>query len=331
MPGQQRYFYVSPNNNPHHTLAVEEYILEHLQPGEVVLYLYAHTDSVIIGKNQNAWGECRHEKLERDGGKLARRISGGGAVFHDVGNLNFSFIASKELYDLHRQLKVMLDAAKMFGVDAEFSGRNDILAEGRKFSGNAFCVRKSGAFHHGTILIDSDMDKLSDYLSVPKDKIESKGIASVRSRVVNLKELNPEITPERMADALKQAFAAEYGEAADYPFTPEAWDEIKKIEQRNSCWDWIFGESPKFDITIRTRFPWGGLELLLSTHEAKVTNATLYSDAMDADFVETIPAALIGCPFQSAALTQRIRSIPHTDDQAQLIEDIAAYIEQQRY
>lgn len=325
------YFYVSPSNNPHHTLAVEEYILGHLKPGEIVLYLYAHTDSVIIGKNQNAWGECRHEKLERDGGRLARRISGGGAVFHDAGNLNFSFIASTELYDLHRQLKVMLDAAKMFGVDAEFSGRNDILAEGRKFSGNAFCVRKNGAFHHGTILIDSDMDKLSQYLAVPKDKIESKGISSVRSRVVNLRELNPEITPEKMTEALKKAFAAEYGEAKDYPFTPAAWDEIKKIEARNSSWEWIFGESPKFDITIKTRFPWGGVELLLSTHEAKVTDARLYSDAMDADFIEAIPPALKGCAFRSADLAQRLRTLPQTEEQKKIIADIAEYIERQGY
>lgn len=331
MPKQHYYFYVSQSNDPHHTLAVEEYIVEHINPGDVVLYLYTHTDSVIIGKNQNAWGECRHEKLARDGGKLARRISGGGAVFHDEGNLNFSFIADKGLYDLHRQLKVMLDAAKAFGIDAEFSGRNDILAEGRKFSGNAFCVRKQGAFHHGTILIDSDMDKLSQYLAVPKDKIESKGIFSVRSRVVNLKELNPGVTPEKMTEALKKAFAAEYGETEDYPFTPEAWDEIKRIEERNSGWDWIFGESPKFDITIKTRFPWGGVELLLCTHEAKVTEAKLYSDAMDADFIEAIPAALVGCVFKSDALAKRIRAIPHTGEQKQIINDIAEYIEQQEY
>lgn len=328
---EQHYFYVSDSNNPHHTLAVEEYILTHINPGEVVLYLYTHRDSVIIGKNQNAWGECRHEKLERDGGKLARRISGGGAVFHDTGNLNFSFIADKSRYDLHRQLKVMLDAAKMFGVDAEFSGRNDILAEGRKFSGNAFCMRKSSAFHHGTILIDSDMGKLAGYLAVPKDKIESKGIASVRSRVVNLAELNPEISPAKMTEALRQAFAEEYGQPQDYPFTQAAWDEIAAIEKRNASWEWIFGESPKFDITTKTRFPWGGIELLLSTKDGKVTDAKLYSDAMDADFIAGIAPALSGCIFRSTDLAKRLRTLPKTEDQQKIVEDIAQYIEQQGY
>ncbi len=331
MSVQNRYFYISPSNDPHHTLAVEEYLVEHIGLDDVVLYLYTHTDSVIIGKNQNAWGECRHEVLYADGGKLARRVSGGGAVFHDVENLNFSFVAGKNVYDLHRQLKVMLRAVRQFGVHAEFSGRNDILADGRKFSGNAFCMRKNGAFHHGTILINTDMSKLSAYLAVPKDKIESKGIASVRSRVVNLAELNPEITPAKMAEALKKAFVDEYGSVQDYPFTPEAWAQIKDIEDRNSGWDWIFGESPKFDITIKTRFSWGGAELLLSTREAKVTSAKLYSDAMDADFIETIPPVLVGCTFKSEALAERMRSIPHTEEQAQILNDLADYIEAQGY
>lgn len=328
---EQHYFYVSSSTDPHHTLAVEEYILAHIRPGDVVLYLYTHTDSVIIGKNQNAWVECRHEKLESDGGKLARRISGGGAVFHDVGNLNFSFITDRNRYDLHRQLKVMLNAAKAFGINAEFSGRNDILAEGRKFSGNAFCMRKDAAFHHGTILISADMDKLAKYLAVSKDKIESKGIASVRSRVVNLAELNPEVTPEKMTEALKTAFAEEYGTPQSYPFTQESWDDIRKIETRNAEWDWVFGESPKFDITIKTRFEWGGIELLLSTKDATIQQAKLYSDAMDADFIETIPAALEYVPFQSSALAKQLRAIPHTQEQEYILNDIADYIEQQKY
>ncbi|WP_302762178.1 lipoate--protein ligase [Christensenella hongkongensis] len=325
------YFYLSPNNNPHHTLAVEEYMMNHVSPGDVILYLYIHSDSIIIGKNQNAWAECRHEQLGADGGILARRVSGGGAVFHDMENLNFSFIVGRETYDLHRQLKVMLAAAKMFGIDAEFSGRNDILADGRKFSGNAFCFRKNGAFHHGTILINTDMTKLSKYLAVPKDKIESKGIASVRSRVVNLAELNPQITPESMTQALKKSFAAEYGEPQEYPFTQEAWDEIARIEERNAGWDWLFGQTPQFDITIKTRFAWGGIELLLKTKDAVIEDATLYSDAMDADFMASIPNALKGSVFRSQELAERLRSLPETEEQKQITDDIAAYIVEQGY
>ena len=182
------YFYRSDSLCPWHNLAVEEHILMTLPPETCVMYLYQHKNAVIIGKNQNAWKECRTEQLKREGGKLARRISGGGAVYHDMGNLNFSFILDRNDYDLHRQLGIILSAVRKLGISAEFSGRNDILSEGAKFSGNAFCYKKTGAFHHGTILVDADMTKLSRYLSVSKDKIASKGVDSVRSRVCNLKE-----------------------------------------------------------------------------------------------------------------------------------------------
>ncbi|BDF57747.1 lipoate--protein ligase [Christensenellaceae bacterium] len=325
------FYYINPKFDPHHTLAVEEYMLKHIRPGDVVMYLYTHEDSVIIGKHQNVWAECRHEKLLADGGKLARRISGGGAVFHDVGNLNFSFIAAHDTYDLHRQLKVMLDAVNTFGIQAEFSGRNDIMADGRKFSGNAFCRRKNGAFHHGTILIDSDMDKLSQYLAVSKDKIESKGISSVRARVVNLKELNPDITPKKMTEALLAAYKAEYGDPQPYPFSEEAWAEIDKITARNESWEWLFGQSPQFDITIKTRFPWGGIEIMLDLKDAVVQKAQVFSDAMDADFVDNIAPALLGCAFRSEDLAQRIHAIPHTAEQEMILSDLASYIEEQNY
>ncbi len=326
-----RFFYSNPIHDPYQTLALEEYMVEHVREGEITLYLYTHGDSVIIGRNQNAWGECRHDALVKDGGKLARRISGGGAVFHDMHNLNFSFVAWREDYDLHRQLKVILDAVKSFGIDAEFSGRNDILADGRNFSGNAFCYRKNGAFHHGTILIGADMTKLAKYLSVPKDKIESKGIASVRSRVVNLRDLNPDITPQNMAEALKKSFEGEYGAARPYPITAEAQAEVARLAKRNESWDWLFGQSPSFDIHIATRFEWGGIELMFSLKDAVIESARIFSDAMDADFIASIPQHLEGVQFRSAPLAEAVRAIPHTKEQREMLEDIAAYIEKQGY
>ncbi len=325
------YFYVNPCLNPHQTLALEEYMLNHIAPDEMILYLYTHKDTVVIGKNQNAWAECRHEQLFADGGTLARRISGGGAVFHDIGNLNFSFIVGKEDYNLHRQLKVILNAVQSFGIDAAFSGRNDILANDRKFSGNAFCFRKDGAFHHGTILIHADMDKLSKYLAVPKDKIQSKGIASVRSRVVNLADLNPSVTNKRMAQALKDHFEAEYGPSQPYPLTDETSRAVDQIAQRNAQWEWLFGHSPKFDISIQNRFPWGGIELLFSLKDGIIEQAHIFSDAMDADLIEALPGALAHVPFQSAALSSAVRSLPHTPEQNEVVSTLAAFLESQSY
>jgi lipoate-protein ligase A len=295
------YYYINPDNDPYKTLALEEYMMEHAGAEDIVFYLYTHADTVVIGRNQNAWAECRHEQLAADGGKLARRISGGGAVFHDYKNLNFSFITSRENYDLRRQLSVILAAVRRFGVEAEFSGRNDILAGGRKFSGNAFCNRRGNAFHHGTIMIDTDTGKLSKYLAGSRDKIASKGIASVRSRVVNLSELNPAITHDAMEKALVECFEQEYGPAERYQITPEAAAAVEKLAERNQSWEWLFGESPRFDITASTRFGWGGFELNLELSEGTVKNARVYSDAMDADLIGGISGRLAGCAFTSRA------------------------------
>ncbi len=326
------YFYNNPDMDPYNTLALEESFLQNIAPDEIILYLYSHADTVVIGRNQNVWTECRHEQLLAEGGKLARRVSGGGAVFHDIGNINFSFIVGRECYDLPRQLMVILEAVRSFGIEAEFSGRNDIIADGRKFSGNAFCFRKNGAFHHGTILIKSSVDKINKYLAVPKDKIASKGIASVRSRVVNLTELNPDITPEKMAEALHKSFIAEYGETGEYPLLEKALSESHAIAERNASWDWRFGESPSFDITFGTRFPWGGIELNLKLKDAEVEEARIFSDSMEPDLIADISSQLRGCEFRSDALCAAVGRTPCTGvAQRTILNDIADFIKQQGY
>lgn len=321
------YYYIVESTDPHETLAIEEVMLDHIASGEIILYLYAHKNSVIIGKNQNAWAECRHDLLLQENGKLARRISGGGAVYHDVGNLNFSFIVDKEEYDLHRQLSVILAAAKSFGVEAEFSGRNDIIVDGKKFSGNAFCHRRGGSFHHGTILIDANKDNLAKYLQVSKEKIESKGVKSVRSRVCNLTEYNPEINVQNMTEALLCAFEKEYGKASSYLLPPGAEEKIKKLAQRNGEWEWLFGNSPRFDITLAERFEWGGVEIGFALKNAVTEEVRIYSDAMDADFIERISAALDGILFKSEELAKAAEAIPHENAQQKtMLADISAFL-----
>ena len=323
------YYYRSNSPCPWHNLAVEEHILMTLPPKTCVLYLYQNENTVVIGKNQNAWKECRTELLESESGKLARRISGGGAVYHDMGNLNFSFILDKEAYDLHRQLGVILSAVHALGISAEFSGRNDILSEGAKFSGNAFCYKKTGAFHHGTILIGADMTKLSRYLSVSKDKIASKGVDSVRSRVCNLQDRRPDVDVDMMVDALKKSFAKEYG-----AFTPLEIDDtaaIDALEARNATWQWRLGSSPAFDIETCTRFSWGSAELCFSFQNGIVTNAHVYSDAMDEEFIARVPTAMIGAAFKSEELAARITTLTGSDAQKKMANDIATFLLQKGY
>lgn len=321
------YFYFNNEaTDPTKTLALEEAILKNINDGEMFLYLYIHDNAVIIGKNQNAWSECRVEKLKNAGGTLARRISGGGAVYHDKGNLNFSFITSKDDYDLERQLSVIVAAAKVFGIPAGFSGRNDILAEGRKFSGNAFCFKKHSAFHHGTILIDTDKDKLTEFLSVSKDKIESKGIKSVKSRVCNLREFSDEVTVEKFANALKDAFEAEYGKAEEYIFTDEIKAECTEYEERNATWEWKYGYIGNFDISMKQRFCWGGIEICLKLKDAVIEEAEIYSDAMDAELISAVAEKIKGLDFKADKIISALRSIPDDKTQSAIIADICEII-----
>ena len=318
------YFHMSDSVCPWYNLALEEHILLNLPPETCVLYLYQNKNTVVIGKNQNAWKECRHALLEGEGGKLARRISGGGAVFHDMGNLNFSFIVDRNDYDLKRQLSVILAAVRSLGVEAQFSGRNDILSEGAKFSGNAFCYKKSSAFHHGTILIDADMTRLARYLSVSQDKIISKGVESVRARVCNLKERNPEITVGKMKDALCESFEKIYGPLQPYEIQDKG--AITAIEQHNASWEWKLGCSPNFDIETGVRFRWGRVDFYFSLQDGKVTDAHVYSDALDADFIDALPCVFIGVSFSSPELAKRLSTIKDTPERIQMAQDMAEFL-----
>ena len=204
------YTYSGSGTDPYRNLALEQYLTEHVADDACILYLWQNQNTVVIGRNQNAWQECRTGLLEQEGGTLARRLSGGGAVFHDMGNLNFTFSVSTGNYDLPRQQRVILEACRLLGIQAELSGRNDLLAQGRKFSGNSFYNHGGRSFHNGTLLIDADMTKMGRYLSPSPAKIASKGVASVASRVVNLRELCPGLTVAGMTDAMNRAFQQVY-------------------------------------------------------------------------------------------------------------------------
>jgi len=199
----------SPDTDPWKNLAREEFLMGDCADDEAIFYLWQNAHTVVIGRNQNAWSECRLDLLESEGGRLARRSSGGGAVYHDLGNLNYSFIVPRPLYSMERQLGVVLAALRSLGIDAEFSGRNDLLLEGRKFSGNAYQLTRHRGLHHGTLLLSVDMSKLSRYLNVDPEKLQSKGVTSVTSRVVNLAEASPALTRDALMDALERAFLEE--------------------------------------------------------------------------------------------------------------------------
>ena len=295
--------------DPYYNLALEKRLLEKVAPGQCILYLWQNANTVVIGKNQNAWAECRTSLLEAENGRLARRLSGGGAVFHDTGNLNFTFLVCDEDYDVDRQLSVIQRACALTGITAEKSGRNDLLADGRKFSGNAFYHQGGNAYHHGTLMVEVDKDKLQRYLSPSKAKLEAKGVASVRSRVVNLSELSPGLTCEKMRQLMVDAFEAEYGfSASPVVLTEEDILAVEQTRKINESWDWLYGARLPFTFECEERFPWGGIQLQLAVESGVITGAKVYSDAMDWALAPAVEDALTGVAFHTADMQKALRA-----------------------
>jgi len=320
--------------DPWWNLALEEYLLNTVRPFQCILYLWQNQNTIVIGRHQNPWRECKCELFESEGGKLARRLSGGGAVYHDMGNLNFTFIASRQEYDLSKQTDVILDAVRSLGINAEKSGRNDLTADGRKFSGNAFCFRKNSAFHHGTVLVSADFGKLSKYLQVSKEKMESKGVKSVQSRVVNLSELVPGLAIEAVADALIYSFRRAYGsdEQVETEVLLQDSDRqaLEALYSKYSSWEWRYGEAPQFDMQLENRFPWGGVEIDLKLEGGRIKKAYVYSDAMDEEYIGMLPRIFEGCELSLRELGRRLKETA-ADGREQMAEDLANWLQNKEF
>lgn len=300
-------FVVSNQTNPYWNIAVENYLVEYADG--IVLYLWRNRRTVVIGQNQNPFGECNVEALEADGGYLMRRKTGGGAVYHDDGNLNFSFVVPKALYDQQRQFRVIQRAVESFGLHTELSGRNDILCEGRKFSGNAFSKGRFNDLHHGTILIKGNMEDLARYLKPKPAKLQKHGVSSVQSRVVNLSELNAGITTESLGPRLKDAFVEEY-KGAESQFSILNFDdligrpEVRALYEEFASDEWRFGRWRSFTAQHSAQFDWGGVELQLTVDQEHgvVTDVLISSDALDLAALDEARRLLIGAS-TSVALT----------------------------
>lgn len=303
----------SASYNPWFNLALEEHLLKSVGLDEVILYLWQNQGTVVIGRNQNAWRQCRCRELEADGKKLARRLSGGGAVFHDLGNLNFTFLIEGKHYNLERQLEVILQAVREQGIKAEFTGRNDLTVAGKKFSGNAFYFDERNAYHHGTLLIDVNFADMMRYLQVSEEKIRSKAIESVKARVVNLKNLNPEITIASMTDSVASAFITIYGGSKNIEEIAPEEIGLEDLYRRYSSWEWRYGESPKFDLQFDTRFPWGEIQVGLSLRKGQIVKAKIYSDAMNPQLIEEMAGALHNVPLQPASISACLASLAVQD------------------
>lgn len=295
--------FISYNINPAINLATEEYLLNSIKNNEIYLFLWQNDNTVVIGRNQNPWKECDYNKLARDGGTLIRRLSGGGAVYHDLGNLNYTFISEKNDNTIEDNISVILNALDYFGINAKFSGKNDILVSGIKISGNAYYEEKFMLCHHGTLLVDANIEKLSNYLKVSKLKLESKGIDSVKSRVINLKEINSSITVKSVKDQLINSFFTKNGDGQIEIIDTAFINNEEKFINKYQSWDWNFGSSPKFDIYLENRFRWGGLELNLSIEDGIIKNVSVFTDSLNTELSNIVKQIMINKPFKSEILS----------------------------
>ncbi len=313
---------------PYRNLAVEKYLLDVCGKDECILYLWQNQRTVVIGRNQNAWKECNVSRLEEDGGYLARRLSGGGAVYHDLGNLNFTFLVRKENYSVERQTEVILRAVRALGIPAERSGRNDLLADGRKFSGNAYYEHGDHCYHHGTLMVDVDKEILGAYLTVNKEKLKSKGVDSVRSRVTNLREFVPDLTIGRLKKSLRTAFEEVYGQESILLRETELdAQRVASAERDFSSWEWNYGKKLDFQFELSNRFSWGDLSIQLNVENGKVSDAAVYSDAMRPDVIGALPDVLRQAKFTRKDLRGRLEALrPEDPKEQEMLQEILAWI-----
>lgn len=301
--------------DPRINLAIEEYILKNMDiEKDDFLLFYINQPSIIIGKNQNTIEEINTDYVEENGILVVRRLSGGGAVYHDLNNLNFSFLTKDDGNSFSNYKKFtqpVVDALAKLGVNSELSGRNDILAEGKKVSGNAQYSTRGRMFSHGTLMFNLDIDAVVNSLKVKQDKIESKGIKSVRSRVANIIDFLPEkITVEEFRmEILKSIFGGEEN-IQYYELTEEDWENIHEISKnRYQLWEWNYGKSPRFNIQKAKRYPSGSLDIRLEVNKGVIEEAKIFGDFFGVGDVDEVAQLLVGTKYDRAAIAEKLKDI----------------------
>nr|WP_312984943.1 lipoate--protein ligase [Clostridioides sp.] len=298
--------YISNSYNPYFNLAFEEYLVKNHSQQDEILFLWQNQNTVVIGRNQNPWKECNIKELNLQEGKLVRRLSGGGAVFHDKGNLNFTFISAFYEGKLKENTNIIIEALASKEIKAEFSGKNDILVDGNKISGNAFFVENDILCHHGTLLVDVDIEKLGCILTVSENKLKSKGIESVKSRVININKLNRDISTESLKTDLINTFSALGNKASVFMVDEKVIEDdhirladIYKLMDTYESWEWNFGSSPEFNYQISKRFTWGGVDIDLLVKDGIIVEANVYTDALDVDLPQSIKNIILNTKFDN--------------------------------
>ncbi len=294
-------YLINKSTDPYFNLALDEYAMKHIDIDEDFFFLWRNEPAVIIGNHQNTAEEVNQKFIDENNIKVARRVSGGGAVYHDLGNLNFTFIINVDdpaKVNYKKYVQPIIDALKEMGIEAEASGRNDILVNGLKISGNAQRMANGKLMHHGTLLYDVNLEDMVKALNVAPDKIISKGVKSVRSRVTNIKE---HLTNSSDIFDFWQALHFYLSNGNKDKEIVLSEEEIKKIQyeadSKFSTWDWVYGKSPKFDLKNSKRFDGGKLEIHMNVDKGYILDVRFVGDFLGLNDVKEIASALINTKF----------------------------------
>lgn len=305
---------INNNTDPRYNLALEEYVLKNLPQDDYIL-LWQNEPSIIIGRNQNTIEEINSEYVKKHNIHVVRRISGGGAVYHDFGNLNYTFVTKNSrdnLNNFRKFTKPVIDALRSLGVNAEFAGRNDILIEGKKFSGNAQTYHQDRMFHHGTILFDADLNMVSKVLQVKLEKIQSKGIKSNRSRVTNvLPFLENKMNIKEFQNYLLTFFLeTEDIDSKTYKLSEADFLKIDKLyKDKYSTWEWNYGESPDYELEKEQRFAGGKVNLKLNVSEGAIKDLKIFGDFFGKKEVSELEVLLTGVKLTKENLINALKDI----------------------
>ncbi|MBZ9779361.1 lipoate--protein ligase [Psychroflexus sp. CAK8W] len=283
------------STDPYFNIATDEYIFKHIE--EDCFMLWRNDNAIIVGKHQNTLAEINYEYVKEKDIKIVRRLSGGGAVYHDLGNLNYSFTRTGENYemiDFERYTEPIIEVLKELGVDAKFEGRNDLTINGKKFSGNAEHVFRNKVLHHGTLLFSSEMKDISGALKVNPLKYKDRATKSIPNRVTNISDhLEEDITVDQFTDKVMDHITSRFENARLYEFTEEDIENIRKIrDEKYSTWEWNYGYFPNYDFKKGARTEGGTVEVNMNVAEGKIKNLRITGDFFHIKDISPIEKAL---------------------------------------
>lgn len=327
-------YLVADSTSPYRNLAIEEYLMGQVEKNTCVLYLWQDRNTVEIGRNQNARKELRLNEIGKNGCRISRRLAGGGACYHDLGNLNFSFLTLKEEMDDKQLSGIILRAVRGLGIDAGRSESGILMADGRKFCNSVTYTKGEYSCYRGSIMVSSNLTRVCKYINPASARLKSKGADSIRSKVVNLQECLSSLTVEALREQIIDTMGHEFG-SIPRRLGPGEMDEdrVRALEEKNASQEWTMGGFIPYTYELAERMPWGCLQIQLEMEQGWIKEAAAYSDSTEVDVIQKIPQVLVGSCFTSPSMIRAIERLKSacagSERELSMVSDIQSLIAQQ--